>query len=139
MSSRASLFTVQAPPGALEARAERLDVLAEGFSWRGFAFGPLWLLSQKLWLAGVAVLLFDAAINAALLFGALNPFAGSLCMTLASIWVGLEGPELRRRKLARKGASIVDWIVANGQEAAEALALRRMAVADAKTVGEMKP
>jgi hypothetical protein len=127
MSKSASLYTVQAPPGPLAQRAEKLETLADGFSWRGFAFGPFWLLANKLWTPALALLTFDAGVNVAILKGALNPLAGSLCVTLGALWVGLEGAEMRRRKLARHGAGLIDLVVASSQDEAEAHALRRLA------------
>lgn len=90
------------------------------FAWFGFFFGPLWLLAQRLWLAAAAVAILAVALIAAVRIGALSGTAGEAIWLLASILIGLEGQEWRRRALIRRRAAVAGF--AYGFDEADALA-----------------
>ena len=75
--------------------------LRDGFSWVAFLVAPLWLLWHRLWvealLAFVALGLLSALVEAGW------PFASSLPALLVSLFVGLEGRNLRVGALRRHG------------------------------------
>ena len=59
------IYTVHEPqrPGqSIEARADSIVFVKEGFTIWGFLFGPLWLLYNRLWLAFVVTLVLMAAL-----------------------------------------------------------------------------
>jgi hypothetical protein len=104
MSSVVNIYTVHAAPGGLPAHV-RLE--AHGFCWPAFFFGPLWLASHRLWLAGVSALMFDIAVLTVVDIGLLPGEFGVVVLALGALLIGLEAREWRRRALARRGAALV--------------------------------
>ncbi|HMN73259.1 MAG TPA: DUF2628 domain-containing protein [Rhodoblastus sp.] len=114
MAAAPTIFTAHVDRGG------PLRLVPHRFAWAGFWFGPFWLLSQRLWgpstvVAGIAI----ATILAAR-WGVLSAGAAELVWLLVSIFVGLEGHELRRRALIRRGASLAGF--AYGLNEGDALA-----------------
>jgi len=73
-------------------------LLAEGFSWGAFAFGPLWALRHGLWIAALAYVAIAAAVMT------LAPgLPALLTLTGMNILAGFEARDLRRMRLARQG------------------------------------
>ena len=86
--------------------------LKEGFSWAAFFLGPLWLAWHRAWI--------EAAIAGGLwlLTLALPPLPSTLAQ-LALFWlIGLEGTDLRRRALLRKGCTEKAVVAAHDEEEA---------------------
>ncbi|WBV43251.1 DUF2628 domain-containing protein [Pseudoroseomonas cervicalis] len=105
-----------APPAP--ARRGGLVLVPEGFAWGALLFGPLWLLAQRLW---IPLLLWLAlAVAAALLLPEpLRPW-----LALAAHWLlGLQGQDLRRWALARRGRPAQGVVLAADHEAALSRAL----------------
>lgn len=86
------VYTVHMPPEAAAGEAAPL-LLAEGFSWPAFLFGPFWLAARRLWLPALAWLVL------ALLAAWLSPW---LALGLALL-LGFEAQDLHRRALGRAG------------------------------------
>ncbi|MCC2095955.1 MAG: DUF2628 domain-containing protein [Hyphomicrobiales bacterium] len=98
--------------------AERMILVPEKFNVWAFLFGPLWLLANSLWLAFAGWLVFlGLLILASFLFG-LPSTAGILINYCVTFLLGLEGNELRRRRLERSGIDQVD--VSSGKNTEEA-------------------
>lgn len=83
--------------------AERILFVREKFSLTALIFAPIWLLWHSLWLglfgwfAAITIIGFVAwALNAPATMSTLAGF-------LPSLVIALEGAELRRRKLLRRG------------------------------------
>jgi len=90
------------------ARADGIVFVREGIAWWAFLFPVIWLLYHRLWLV---LLLFLAVVFA--LTGLVNLLEwpeslGGVATMLASFLLALEGNDLRRWKLARKGYAQVD-------------------------------
>ncbi len=75
--------------------------IKDGFHWGAFVFGPLWLLSKKLWLAffGFAALTILVSIGGVKL--GLHPVALSALSILLSFFIGSEAAGLLRSRLKR--------------------------------------
>lgn len=88
-------------------------LIAEGFSWGALLFGGLWLLVQRAWIAGVL------ALAAGVLIGALTqgPARGLLEFALA-VLLGLNGRDLVRWSLARRGYTLAQVVAAGNADAA---------------------
>jgi hypothetical protein len=75
----------------------------DGFSWPAFYLTVFWLLWHRIWLAffciSAAYLLLAILVGAAKLPSGLSV----LLLLLLSFWVGLEGNNLWRSALARRG------------------------------------
>ena len=102
-----AIYTVHLPAEALTADqvAEKVAFVKEGFSFRGFVFTGLWLLSQRLWLFAIGYgLVFGLTVAAFAIFK-LPPMAFGGILFLLALLIGLEGHEWMRRRYSR-----LDWI-----------------------------
>lgn len=121
-------YTLHLPNGTLAGEAQGLDraqLVPDGFSWPAFAFGPLWFLYHRLWIAAVAVLVLVVAVALLGRFLGLTPVAGSVVSLLTMTLVGLEASSLRRWTYARRGRPVRDAVVAGSAAEAELKALTR--------------
>ncbi len=108
------IYTVhepQRPAESIEARAEGVVFVKEGFTLWGFIFGPLWLLYNRLWFEFIGALVLSGTLAAVLIeFGLKQQAAASstFCSrsssasrattsTLELAAQGLRFPRLRRR------------------------------------------
>lgn len=97
---------------------ERMVLVCEGFNFRAFVFGPLWLLFGGLWLALAGWLCAAVLIGVVYWLAGLSGTAASLIYWGSALVLGLEAGSLQRMRLARKGFVLVD--VASGSTVEEA-------------------
>lgn len=98
--------------------AERVAFVRDSFSILAFLFAPLMLLRHRLWLAFfvyVAVTLLFALLQAA---GVPDAVESAVVLGL-HLFVGLELPSLRVRKLRRRGYEEAGVVVAGSLDEAE--------------------
>jgi hypothetical protein len=113
-----TIYTVLVP-GTDEAKSDPMApvFVKEGFAWPALFFAPLWLIFRRLWLAllgyVIAVAVIGAIGNA---IGDTFTFAG---MVLLHFLLALEGNELRRRSLGRRGYRLTAIVDGRGVEDAE--------------------
>ncbi|HWJ17412.1 MAG TPA: DUF2628 domain-containing protein [Geobacterales bacterium] len=108
------IYTVHEPqrPGqTIEARADSIVFVKEGFTIWGFLFGPLWLLYNRLWLAFILTLVVMAGLAAALIELELRNQAPAIVDLLASLIIGFEGNNILRWGLQRKGYALLGSVV----------------------------
>ncbi|CAM2899225.1 hypothetical protein JHFBIEKO_2850 [Methylobacterium mesophilicum] len=121
-------YTLHLPIDARPGESVGLDravLVPDGFAWSAFAFGVLWFLFHRLWIAALIVLAgFVALAGIGHMLG-LPPGIATLVTLLASWLVGLEASSLRRWTLARRGWPARDAVIAATPEEAEARALNR--------------
>ncbi|MGU3284821.1 DUF2628 domain-containing protein [Methylobacterium mesophilicum] len=121
-------YTLHLPIDARPGESVGLDravLVPDGFAWPAFAFGVLWFLFHRLWIAALIVLVgFVALAGIGHMLG-LPPGIATLVTLLASWLVGLEASSLRRWTLARRGWPARDAVIAATAEEAEARALNR--------------
>lgn len=92
----------------------------DGFSFVAFVIPLLWLLWHRLWIEALVLLAIAACIAAAATFGGLagaEPFVSAL----VSLFIGLEGQNLRLRALARRGWREAGVVEAHDRDEAEYL------------------
>ena len=121
-------YTLHLPEHTLAGETRELDraqVVPDGFSWHAFAYGPLWFLYHRLWIAALLVVLLVGATAAAGYALNLRPAAGLLVALLVQVLIGLEASSLRRWTYARGGRPVRDALVARNAEEAEIKALTR--------------
>ena len=121
-------YTLHLPEHTLAGETRELDraqVVPDGFSWAAFAYGPLWFLYYRLWVATVLVILLLGATVAAGYALHLRPSAGFVVALLVQLLIGLEASSLRRWTYARSGRPVRDAVVAQNAEEAEIKALTR--------------
>ncbi len=107
------------PAKSLDERADEAVFIKEGFTWRGFLFGPLWLLFNALWFEFVFAGLLAAGVAAGLTELGLKDQAGIIAYLLLMLIVGFEGNGLRRARLERKGYVYLASVAGNSLEECE--------------------
>ena len=117
-----AVYTVHEPPPKRFEQAsdpERFDFVRDGFSFSAFVFGPLWMLSHRMWLVLVGYVGVSAALE--LMFSLLGTSAASRLVAgfLLAVLVGVESATLRRFTLGRRRWTNLGVIVADDLEAAE--------------------
>ncbi len=104
------IFTVhepQHPSRNIDARADSIVFVKEGFTIWGFLFGPLWLLYNRLWLAFVLTVIFMAGLAALLVQFGLKDQSLVIVDVLVSLIIGFEGNDILRWSLQRKGYALL--------------------------------
>lgn len=110
------------PPAAV---ADRLVLVADGFSTFAFVLAPVWMLVNRLWLAlaayVVAMLVLELAFAA---FGTHQLWQALIGLGVHLV-IGLEADEIRRWNLARAGWRPVAVVAGRSEEDGEARFLER--------------
>lgn len=124
---RTTLYTVHEAPGCQRdpEGAARVIFLKDGMSVPAFLFPALWLLWHRLWLG---LLMYAGVMIAMSVLTAKAGMSGGWLMLIAllpNIWIALEGNDMRRRKLARKGYRQTAAIRAEDLDEAEVLFFAR--------------
>ncbi len=104
------IYTVhepQRPVHGVEARADSVVFVKEGFTIWGFLFGPLWLLYNRLWLEFIVALLVAGGVAAGLIEFGLKQQAAGIANLLLALIIGFEGNNLIRWRLQRKGYALI--------------------------------
>ena len=113
-------FTVYEPPETASDRLDRAESLVfvkEGFSRAAEAFGPLWLLANRLWLVLLGYFAALALIWAGVWLFGLSPRALSYAVGALHLIIGLEADSLKRWTLERNGWQMAGAV--NGRNAEE--------------------
>ncbi len=95
------------PAQGIEARADTIEFVKEGFTIWGFLFGPLWLLYNRAWLAFLLTLIFMAGLAAVLVQLELKDQAPVIVDILVSLIIGFEGNNILRWSLQRKDYALL--------------------------------
>lgn len=93
------------PPSDRIDRAEALRFIKDGFELPAFAFAPLWLLGQKLWLGVLGYAVALAALVIANEYLGLPDAAAVVLLIGLHLIIGFEGDAFVRLDLERKGWS----------------------------------
>jgi hypothetical protein len=99
-----TIYAVLAPParaGSTDLEPDRFRFIKEGFCWPAFAIAIPWLIWHRMWLVLILYVLVTVAVFA-LAGHAPLPVAWT-AMVLFGVLVGLEGNNLRRWTLERRG------------------------------------
>lgn len=91
------------PPADPERHAESLRFVKDGFNWLAFLLTPVWMLSNRLWLALVAYLAAAFVMGAIIGLTGAGPIWSVLASLALSLIVALEADGIMRWSLARKG------------------------------------
>jgi hypothetical protein len=115
------VYTVHAPAvtDASIVATDRFAFVRDGFHFWAMVFGPLWLLSHRLWLALIGWIAALAMVD----FGMKALGAGGMAVLLANFLIallmGFEAASLRRWTLSRRSWRQLDIVVADDEESAE--------------------
>jgi hypothetical protein len=109
------IYTVHEPQRTAEsvqARADSVVFVREGFTIWGFIFGPLWLLFNRLWFEFFAALILSGTFTAVLLeLGLKQQQAPAIANLLIALIIGFEGNDILRWNLKRKGYAFLAAVV----------------------------
>ncbi|WP_137388391.1 DUF2628 domain-containing protein [Rhodoligotrophos defluvii] len=120
MSSKTySVHHRSSDPAIILAEADRLDFVKEGFSWPAFFVPFLWLIYKRMWI--VLALFIGVSVCIGLI-----PYAWPISATVQTILgfginlvMGLQGNDLLRWTLARRGKREIAVVVGDRLVAAE--------------------
>jgi len=88
-------------------------LLKEGFSWGAFLFGWIWLLLHRAWIPSVL------ALAAGVLIGALTSAGARVLLEIGlALLLGLNGRDLVRWSLARRGYTLAHVLAARDADSA---------------------
>lgn len=93
------------------------EFVKEGFSLPAFIFMPFWAFYHRLWLTGALLLTAEILLTVLMVQSLLHPVAGALLRILLRAYVGLEGNEWVRRKLAKRGFLFADVVTGTSETA----------------------
>ncbi|RJF75858.1 DUF2628 domain-containing protein [Rhodopseudomonas palustris] len=115
------VYTVHAPPDGDERSAapDRFVFVRDGFYFWAFVFGPLWLLTKRLWLALLGYLVVSVAAAMALSALGVVGLPRVLVLLLIAVLLGLEAGSLWRWTLRRRGWRQLDVAIGDDLPAAE--------------------
>lgn len=103
--------------GNIETRAGKIIFVREGIAWWALFFPLIWILFHRLWLVLLLYLAAVFVIGAAAELADIPEAAGGLATMALSFLLALEGNDLRRWTLKRKGYALAD--VTGGRDMAE--------------------
>lgn len=114
-------YSIHLPPGGSgdEHRPPAPIIVPDGFCWPAFLYGPAWCVAKRCWLALAVWSTGFAAVIAMLTFAPMPPALSFVIAELGVIAFGLEANGFQRRALERRGALVVDYVVADSDEQAE--------------------
>ncbi len=114
------LFTVhQKGAGRDAAAADGLVFVKDGVAWPGLFIPVVWLLWRRLWLGALIWLVAALAAGALAWAVGAEGLAAMVLVALPNLWVFLEGNDMRRRKLARRGLAQIGAVTGRDRIDAE--------------------
>ena len=107
--------------------ADGVIFVKDGFSWPAFLVPFVWLIWHRLWRALGGYILAVAGLAGVGYLAGLPEGLGTSLGLLLNLYMGLEGNNLRRKALARRGyQEVADIVAGDGEEAAWRLLANRM-------------
>lgn len=117
-----AVYTFHLPRDAVRGDASALEqavLVRDGFSWGALIFQVLWCLWNRLWLVALGFVLVSTAISVGLGRAGVSETAIGIAGVLLAILLGLEGGNLRRQALERRGFALRGVVVAPDRFEAE--------------------
>ncbi|MFO7307736.1 MAG: DUF2628 domain-containing protein [Pseudomonadota bacterium] len=137
-----AVYTLHVPAGAKPGDARALEeavVVKDGIAWWALVFPLLWFLWNRLWLGALTAFSAMVFVTLAERVFNLSPGATMLLGLLFVLLLALEANGFRRRALERRGFSMVDAVVADSLESAEARAFARWLSRETPTPAPRSP
>jgi hypothetical protein len=115
------VYTVHAPgAGGADLRStDRFVFVRDGFHFWAALFGPLWLITHRLWLALIGWIIAVIALELALRRLGVGSAAMVFADIIVAVLMGFEAASLQRWTLSRNQWSQLDVVIADDEEAAE--------------------
>lgn len=115
MFRRLHTYTVHAKPNAPD---DEPVLVREGFSIFAFLFAGFWLLYHRAWLAGILTLVLMGMLRAMQEQSILHAPTLEALQVLVGLFIGLEGRELQREALTRRGYAFEGIVSAETEDRA---------------------
>jgi hypothetical protein len=112
------VYTVHLPP--LSNRDSDPVLIREGFSWAAFLFGPVWAITNRLWIATFGMALFIIVLSALMDGLQIGLIVQAIVSLTVAVLFGAHGNDWNRRGLAHRGYRETGVVAARNYE--EALA-----------------
>lgn len=96
------IYTIHLPP-PYSARGHEPLAIREGFNWWALLFSGLWAFANRMWLAGIAMLLVPAAVAAGLDYAGAAEIFSTVVTLAVAVYIGAAANDWQRAHLARKG------------------------------------
>lgn len=93
--------------------------IREGFSWAAFLFNFFWALYHRLWLAASLIFLFNLAISVLEVQHVLSSEQIFIINVIFLIFVGIQGNDIRRHALIKRGYILTDIVCSDSEESAK--------------------
>ena len=115
------VYTVHAPAGngADLAASDQFTFVRDGFHFWAFLLAPLWLLLRRLWLAFAIYVVGYALAGVGLAVLRASATTQFLVWLLIALLIGFEAPSIWRWTLARRGWTMLGFVVGEDAEIAE--------------------
>lgn len=120
-------YVALAPPEAdgrlrSDTDVDRFVLVPDKFSVGAFAFSLIWFIYHRMWVFVLAYLAVTVVLEVvAVQLGGLAP---AVMTFLVSLYMGLEGQNLRRWSLERRGWRVIHHVLAHDETEAEARVLK---------------
>ena len=116
-----SVYLVHLPPEGKSAVKTALGTqfVREGFRWGAFAFGPLWLLWNRLWLELFFFIVAAGLLFLGVQFWGLSDWAPSAVSFLIALFLGFEGTSMLEQKLERGNYRCADVVAGTNRDEIE--------------------
>ena len=116
-----SVYLVHLPPEGQSAVKTALGTqfVRDGFRWGAFAFGPLWLLWNRLWLELFFFIVATGLLFLGMQFWGLSDWAPSAVSFLIALFLGFEGTSMLEHKLERGNYRCADVVAGTNRDEIE--------------------
>jgi hypothetical protein len=111
-------YLVLTPPGGPDSDHRSTLFLRDGFAWTALLFPWIWLLANRLWIAGIAIFLLQGLSGFVMGLPGFE-LAGGLLGFALSLLVALEGRHYRSESLIHRGWTLKAVIAAPNLDIAE--------------------
>lgn len=118
-----AVYTVHEPlrqnGDALARDGAQVVFVRDAFSWAAFLFGPFWILRHRMWWAFITYVVVVIALGVAADLAGGSAWLTALVAFLLACLLGMEGANLRRWALERRGRIVRAVVVGEDLDAAE--------------------
>ena len=123
-------FTVHHPTGELREMTdapEKLVFVKEGFCWPAIFFPLIWMLFRRMWIISAVYFAAVLVISTVIALLGVPSWVNLVISGGVHLFVALDGNELRRWSLERRGYKMIDIVTANTKQECELLFFARLA------------
>lgn len=90
-----------------------IEYIPEGFTWLGFILNGFWLIYHRLWRPFAFFILTILMLNQMEYADVITPTVSMIVLSGLSLYIGLAGHDMMRKRLERKGYELHDVVFAS--------------------------